>query len=102
MIARPPAAPHVPLSHTPPTHPSPTPQEKFDKSFEECDTQQKMAVGGTIGGRRGGEGRKKQMGGGTDDLEKARARDCGGKAGLPAEDRACTGSECRWGRAGVV
>lgn len=29
-----------------------------------------MSVGGTIGGRRGGEARKQQMGGGTDDPEK--------------------------------
>lgn len=36
-------------------------QEKFDKSFEELDSDEKMSVGGTIGGRRGGEARKKQM-----------------------------------------
>jgi len=36
-------------------------QEKFGKSFEECDMSEKQSVGGTIGGRRGGEIRKQQM-----------------------------------------
>eukprot|EP00879_Flechtneria_rotunda_P003120 GHRR01003341.1.p2 GENE.GHRR01003341.1~~GHRR01003341.1.p2 ORF type:complete len:101 (+),score=34.13 GHRR01003341.1:109-411(+) len=36
-------------------------QEKYGKPFEELDSDEKMSVGGTIGGRRGGEARKKQM-----------------------------------------
>jgi len=47
-------------------------QEKYEKPFEQLDSDEKMSVGGTIGGRRGGNVRKKQMGG--DDPEKV----CGG------------------------
>eukprot|EP00878_Enallax_costatus_P011393 GHUV01011896.1.p2 GENE.GHUV01011896.1~~GHUV01011896.1.p2 ORF type:complete len:100 (+),score=35.51 GHUV01011896.1:93-392(+) len=36
-------------------------QEKYGKNFEELDSDEKMSVGGTIGGQRGGEARKKQM-----------------------------------------
>jgi hypothetical protein len=31
-------------------------QEKFGKDFDQLDSDEKMSVGGTIGGRKGGEG----------------------------------------------
>eukprot|EP00877_Chromochloris_zofingiensis_P007538 jgi/Chrzof1/3037/Cz12g09070.t1 len=43
-------------------------QEKFGKKFDDLDSDEKMSVGGTIGGKRGGQARKEQMGG--DDPEK--------------------------------
>ena len=36
-------------------------QEKFGKDFEQLDSDEKMSVGGTIGGRRGGEGKFQAM-----------------------------------------
>eukprot|EP00775_Hariotina_reticulata_P008296 gene8296-8482_t len=36
-------------------------QEKFNKNFEELSSEEKMSVGGSIGGKRGGEARKQQM-----------------------------------------